>query len=219
MLFSRLPRSSKTRMVPVAGVPEPSTRPRFVRNLEDCAICWRERIGAPEEGRPGTGMMLAAFVAKRLNGTAAMNCPNVPAAVFAYVRLEAYVSGEELLTGRISNEPKPESFGSPVAPKPKKSFTMSLSAMLWPGATVICVLPPGVTGVTRLTDTGVFASDAPPAAVTLSVPVFAPGGSAVGFAVTVTVVPPAGIVPELGETVRYGLSMLAVKAVPCAASM
>jgi hypothetical protein len=47
---------------------------------------------------------------------------------------------------------------------------------------------------------------------TVSVPVFAPGGRPVGFAVTVTVVPPGGMVPEEGETVRYGLSVVAVNA-------
>ena len=51
-----------------------------------------------------------------------------------------------------------------------------------------------------------------PFEVTLNVPVFAPGGRFDGFAVTVTVVPPGGIVPDDGLTVRYGLSTDAVYA-------
>ena len=63
------------------------------------------------------------------------------------------------------------------------------------------VVEPGVTGVTRLTVTD-FVAIVAPLETTFSVPVFAPGGRPVGFAVTVTVVPPAGIVPDDGVTVR-----------------
>ena len=59
----------------------------------------------------------------------------------------------------------------------------------------------GATGVTRLTDTDLVVTGAP-FEVTVSVPVFAPGGRLDGFAVTVTVVPPGGIVPDEGVTVR-----------------
>src|SRR3954454_22084928 len=70
-------------------------------------------------------------------------------------------------------------------------------------------LPPGATGVTRLTESGTLATVVPPD-VTVTVPVLAPGGSEAGFAVTVTVVPPGGIVPLDGVTVRYGLSVVAL---------
>src|SRR5438093_4983202 len=71
------------------------------------------------------------------------------------------------------------------------------------------VVEPGVTGVTRLTVTD-FVAIVAPLEATFNVPVFAPGGRPDGFAVTVTVVPPAGIVPDDGVTVRYGLSVVAV---------
>ena len=70
------------------------------------------------------------------------------------------------------------------------------------------VLPDGATGVTRLIDIGVFV--VVPFVVTFRVPVLAPGGSELGSAVTVTVVPVGGIVPDDGVTVRYGLSVTAV---------
>src|SRR2546423_7298418 len=75
--------------------------------------------------------------------------------------------------------------------------------------------PAGPTGVTRLTETD-FDASVDPFALTVSVPVFAPGGRFEGFAVTVTVVPFGPIVPELGETVRYGLSVVAVNPTSCA---
>ncbi|SRR5258706_10297447 len=63
-------------------------------------------------------------------------------------------------------------------------------------------LPPGVTGVTRLTDTGTLPIDAPLFVfVTLTVPVFAPGGRSLGLTVTVTVVPFGPTVPEGGLAV------------------
>src|SRR5438067_8131066 len=68
---------------------------------------------------------------------------------------------------------------------------------------------PGATGVTRLTETD-FDAIVEPFDCTVSVPVFAPGGRPLGFAVTLTVVPPGGIVPLDGETLRYGLSVEAV---------
>src|SRR5262245_28617132 len=71
------------------------------------------------------------------------------------------------------------------------------------------VLPDCPTGVTRLIDTGTFVV-APPL-VTLTVPVFAPGGRLPGVAVTVRLtVPDAGTLPDDGVTVRYGLSVFAV---------
>ena len=63
---------------------------------------------------------------------------------------------------------------------------------------------------TVVSDTDLVATLAP-FEMTFSVPVFAPGGRFVGLAVTVTVVPPGGIVPDDGVTVRYGLSTAAVK--------
>src|SRR6266550_5695402 len=69
-------------------------------------------------------------------------------------------------------------------------------------------LEPGPTGVTRLIETDFEAGS--PFAVTVSVPVLAPGGRLLGFAVTLTVVPPAGIDPDAGETLRYDLSVDAV---------
>ena len=50
------------------------------------------------------------------NGIAAMNWPNVPLAVLAYVRLAANVRRLDEFSGRISSEPKPVSFGLPLAP-------------------------------------------------------------------------------------------------------
>ena len=182
------------------------------------------------------------------------------------VRLDAKVCVDDVFVGRISSDPNPLSPGVSVTPRPKKSRTMSLRAMVWSASTVIdvffpdcvpfvcdgvkltsyvacapvalvrrtsdwkgpvapgaCVttgmtsaldggrpLPPGLTGVTRLTDTDLVATLAP-FEMTFSVPVFAPGGRFVGLAVTVTVVPPGGIVPDDGVTVRYGLSTAAVK--------
>src|SRR5688572_30659613 len=78
------------------------------------------------------------------------------------------------------------------------------------------VLLPGCTGVTRLIDTGMLVVI--PFAVTFSVPVFAPAGRPVGFAVTVTVVPSGGSGPEAGFTERNGLSVVAVK-VPVSSSV
>ena len=68
---------------------------------------------------------------------------------------------------------------------------------------------PGPTGVTRLTETD-FVATVAPFACTVSVPVFAPGGNPLGLAVTLIVVPPGGIDPVDGETLRYGLSVDAV---------
>jgi hypothetical protein len=76
-------------MLPLAAVPDPSTRPRFVRNFGDCAICCMLRTGLPAGGGVpgmGTSMALLANVEK---GTAAMNCPNVPLVLKVKVRLEA----------------------------------------------------------------------------------------------------------------------------------
>src|SRR5256885_6198160 len=68
-------------------------------------------------------------------------------------------------------------------------------------------LPPGATGVTRLTDTGTVPSDAPvPVLVTLTVPVLEPGGSPLGLTVTVTVVPFVPTVPEGGVAGRLAVS-------------
>src|SRR6266850_7569244 len=68
---------------------------------------------------------------------------------------------------------------------------------------------PGPTGVTRLTETD-FDEIVMPFDCTVSVPVFAPGGRLLGFAVTLTVVPPGGMVPDEGDTVRNDLSVAAV---------
>src|SRR3954447_13749329 len=66
------------------------------------------------------------------------------------------------------------------------------------------VLRPGATGVTRLSEKGRLPVW-PLLVVTVTVPVFAPGGSADGFAVTFTLtIPFAGTVPLDGVTVRYG---------------
>src|SRR5688572_4666562 len=70
------------------------------------------------------------------------------------------------------------------------------------------VFVPGCTGVTRLIEMGMLV--VAPFAVTFTVPVFAPGGNAVGFAVTVTVVPSGGSGPDCGLTERNGLSVVAV---------
>ena len=58
--------------------------------------------------------------------------------------------------------------------------------------------------MTTLTDTGTFCVPFVVVLVILTVPVFAPTGNPVGFAVTVTVVPLGGMVPVDGVTVRKG---------------
>src|SRR4051794_2101491 len=91
---------------------------------------------------------------------------------------------------------------------PLTCVTTGMISALFGGSDLL----PAATGVTRLTDSGTLTTVLPPE-VTVTVPVFAPGGRLVGFAVTVTVVPPGGIVPEDGVTVRYGLSVVALKPV------
>src|SRR5688572_28855323 len=61
---------------------------------------------------------------------------------------------------------------------------------------------PGPTGVTRLIDTGAVVIFSPTLFDTVTVPVVAPGGRPTGLAVTVSVVPLGGRVPEAGDTVR-----------------
>src|SRR5690348_5345908 len=86
------------------------------------------------------------------------------------------------------------------------------------------VLPPGPTGVTRLTDTVLVVdvlsfAPGPPLplelVVTVSVPLFAPGGRFAGFAVTTSVMPDVGSAPDDGDTLRYGLSTVAVNETGC----
>src|SRR5712692_2193174 len=94
------------------------------------------------------------------------------------------------------------------------------------------VLPPGETGVTRLIDTGTVAGTPSsgrtlPApllcgadVVTVTVPVFAPGGSPVTSALTTRrIFPSLGTLPDDGDTVRYGLSTAAVKVPLVAATL
>jgi len=88
---------------------------------------------------------------------------------------------------------------------PLTCVTTGMISALFGGSDLL----PGATGVTRLTESGTLATVVPPE-VTVTVPVFAPGGRLLGFAVTVTVVPPGGIVPLDGVTVRYGLSVVAL---------
>src|ERR1700747_3723292 len=72
---------------------------------------------------------------------------------------------------------------------------------------------PGRTGVTRLIETGTDAIVEPPVDVTVTVPVFAPGGRPVGFAVAATTGETAAEnVPAVGFTLRNGLSVLALNA-------
>src|SRR5687768_1246737 len=88
------------------------------------------------------------------------------------------------------------------------------------------VFGPGATGVTRLMETGMLSVVVPlvltppftPSVfvVTINVPVLAPGAREVGLAVTVTTRPCAGSSPELGVTVRYGWSVVAVNVVTAA---
>src|SRR5205085_10872696 len=80
---SLLPAASKTVSSTDTGSPAPSTIPKFVRYALLCATCWSERIclAAPE----------GAFEMNCANGTAGMNCPNVPLVVELYVRLETTV--------------------------------------------------------------------------------------------------------------------------------
>src|SRR5579884_2235660 len=82
----------------------------------------------------------------------------------------------------------------------------------------------GATGVTRLTDTDLvvvvlsLGAGPPlplPPVTTVSVPVLAPGGSPDGFAVTTSVMPEVGSVPDDGETLKYGLSTVAVNDTGC----
>src|SRR5437763_4362321 len=70
-------------------------------------------------------------------------------------------------------------------------------------------LPPRATGVTRLTETGVLIG-APLLGVTVTVPVFAPGGRLTGCAVTVSVVPLGANMPLCGVTVRKLRSVVAL---------
>ena len=71
-------------------------------------------------------------------------------------------------------------------------------------------MPDDDTGVTRLTDTGTFAV-CPVLVVTVTVPVFAPGGRLPGFAVTLRfTLPDGGTVPDGGVTFMYGLSVFVV---------
>lgn len=88
--------------------------------------------------------------------------------------------------------------------KPATCVTIGMISAL-PGGKVF---PCGATGVTRLIDTGTFAV-CPVLVVTVTVPVFAPGGSEPGEAVTVTsTLPLGGTVPDGGLALRYGLSVL-----------
>ena len=54
-------------------------------------------------------------------------------------RLDAKLSVDGLFSGRISSVPWPLSFGSSVAPTPKKSRRMSLSAIVCPASTLMVV--------------------------------------------------------------------------------
>src|SRR5205085_4398377 len=93
--------------------------------------------------------------------------------------------------------------------KPTTCVTMGMISAFAGG----CVLPDGPTGVTRLMDTGTFAV-CPALVVTVTVPVFAPGGRLPGCAVTVRLtLPDDGTLPCDGMTARYGLSVAAEKVV------
>src|SRR6478672_7387573 len=92
------------------GLPDPSTRPRFVRYVEDCAICWSESTGAFALPR--------VLPTKFAKGTAGMYWPNVPLPVTLNVRDDANVTKlerpftaaldvalEACVSGRISSVP------------------------------------------------------------------------------------------------------------------
>ena len=83
VLPSFAPFPANTLMSTVAGSPDASTTPRFVRYFADCATCWRLMI----DGFDGSFVLPMKFA----NGMAGTNCPNVPLGVTANVRLDAKV--------------------------------------------------------------------------------------------------------------------------------
>ena len=122
----------------VTGLPEPSTRPKFVRYAADCATCCRLRT------------VFASLPMKLANGMAGMNCPNVPFAVLLKVRLAAKVVmfgspptdfGAMLaavpVSGRISRVPVPDC-------SPNQLCRTSSRAMVRPGSMLTVVWKPSL---------------------------------------------------------------------------